>query len=116
MRRQMMLAPADCARRASVTRAAAAVAATPSTTRPGSERTSLRVGDNVRAARARTSRGTWSRYAGREGWVAAVNRQRFSTGATYVEIGVTWTRPTDARNPATDTWFRADELERVDAV
>ena len=83
------------------------------TTGPGSETTTLAVGDHVRAERTGASTGTWSRYAGREGWVAAVNRQQFPDGRTYVEIGVSWIRPTDARNPAVDSWFRADELRRV---
>lgn len=97
---------------AAITRAAA-IANTPVTTRPGSETTRLRVGTKVRVDRARASSGTWARYAGREGWVAAVNREVFPSGVTYVEIGVSWTRP-GKRKPGTDVWFRADELVRVD--
>ena len=82
------------------------------TARPGSETTDLVVGDNVRATRTTVSRGTWRLYDGREGWVAAVNRQTFPDGTTYVEIGVSWTQPTEQRNPAADVWFRADELAR----
>ena len=92
---------------------AAAIAATPSMTRPGSERTGLRVGDKVSAVRSVPSRGTWVGHNGRKGWVAAVNRQRFPSGVTYVEVGVTWQAPSKG-HPATDVWFRADELEPVD--
>lgn len=72
--------------------------------------TRFTVGDPVRCNRERPSSGTWSRYDGREGWVSAVNRQTFANGAVYVEIGVTWTRPTARRNPAADAWFLPDEL------
>jgi hypothetical protein len=89
-------------------------AATRPTTRPGSETTGLAVGDPVRVARSGGSTGTWSRYDGRNGWVAALTTQTFPSGVTYVEIGVSWVQPTDRRNPATDAWFRADELEAVE--
>ena len=81
------------------------------TTQPGSETTNFTVGDAVQVRRETVSTGTWSRYDGRNGWVAAVNRQQFPSGVNYVEIGVSWTQPTDARNPATNVWFRADELK-----
>jgi hypothetical protein len=80
------------------------------TTRPGSEKTTFTVGDKVRVNRERASAGSWGRYDGREGFIAAINHQKFPNGNTYVELGVSWTRPTDKRNPATDAWFRNDEL------
>jgi hypothetical protein len=101
---------AERPRRAKASRAAA-IAATRPTTAPGSETTALRVGDAVRVARKMASAGTWARYDGRDGWVAAVTAQTFPDGRTYTEVGVTWTQPTQARNPAADAWFRADELE-----
>jgi hypothetical protein len=79
-------------------------------TRPGSETTGLKVGDAVRVNRETASSGTWSLYDGRDGWIAAVNHQKFPDGRTYVELGVSWVQPTARRNPATDAWFRADEL------
>ena len=83
------------------------------TTRPGSESTDLTVGDAVRVNRELASTGTWERYDGREGWVAAVNTQTLRNGSrTYVEIGVSWTQPTRRRHPAADAWFRTDELVR----
>ena len=108
----MKVDPVERRRRAAATRAAA-IASTPSTTRPGSETTDLRVGERVQAARTRASAGTWRRYDGRKGWVAAIYRQIFPTGSIYVEVGVSWVRPTDSRNPSVDAWFRADELVRA---
>jgi hypothetical protein len=86
------------------------IASTPSTTRPGSEATNLAVGDAVRCRQEGRS-ANWSRYAGREGWVAAVNAQAFPDGTKYVEIGVTWTSPTPKHTPSAAAWFRTDELE-----
>jgi hypothetical protein len=85
-------------------------AGTRRTTRPGSEATTLTAGAAVRVNRAETSSGTWPAYDGRDGWVATVHRQEFPNGNTYVELGVTWTRPTPRRHPAADAWFRADEI------
>jgi hypothetical protein len=56
------------------------------------------------------TRGAWSRYDGREGYVTGVNTQTFPDGRTYVEIGVTF----EARfrfEARADAWFRNDELE-----
>ena len=75
--------------------------------RPGSQGSSLRVGDTVRCERAEPAKGTWSRYAGREGTVIALNRERFPNGTTYVEVGVSFSRSHAA------TWFRADEVVLV---
>lgn len=100
--------PQDRAKVAAARRAM--IDSTPATTRPGSEHTRLSVGDRVRANREGARTGTWARYDGREGWVAAINHQTFPNGATYVEVGVSWTRPTNRRNPAVDVWFRTDEL------
>lgn len=102
---------AERARRSAAARAAA-IASTRPTTPPGSESTSLRVGDTVRATRATGSTGTWSTYDGRIGWVAVVVRQTFPDGRRYVEVGVTWTAPSKA-HPAADAYFRVDELEVV---
>ena len=89
---------------------AAAIAATPRTTRPGSETTRLRVGDKVRAARTTPRCGTWAGHDGRQGWVTAVHRQTFPDDTTYVELGVAWHRGEGA---GSQVWFRADELEAV---
>lgn len=87
------------------------------TTRPGSETTRLQVGDAVRVTRTTASTGSWKRYSGREGWVAAINRQRFPDGPTgakrtYVELGVSWSVVTADNKRSADVWFRADELAR----
>jgi hypothetical protein len=64
-------------------------------------------GCSVRCERAEPARGTWSRYASREGIVVTVNRQRFANGAPdYVELGVSFT--SDAGH--VDAWFLPDEL------
>jgi hypothetical protein len=99
-------------RRAAVaaTNRAALIADTPPTTRPGSEKTRLKVGDHVRVARTTGRSGTWAAYEGRKGWVASLNRQKFPNGATYVEIGVAWNHH---KNAGSDAWFRADELEAL---
>ena len=107
------VSPAERARRARAARAAA-IAATRPTTRPGSGATDLVVGDRVRVARETGGSGTWSRYDGRTGYVATVNRQRFPDGRQYVELGVTWHRWMDWTKANAETWFRADELERVE--
>lgn len=81
----------------------------------GSESTDLEIGDRVRCERAAPSRGSWRLYNGREGWVSAIKRQRFRNGGTYVEIGVDFVNaPSSNRNPSAGSWFRADELIRVD--
>lgn len=89
------------------------IAATRPTTRPGAESTALKPGDRVRAARTTPRSGTWARYEGREGYVATVNAQKFPSGATYVEVGVTWTRVADWARAHAEVWFRADELVKV---
>jgi len=106
------LSAAERARRSAVARATA-IAATRPTTRAGSERTPVRLGDEVRVARTERPSGTWSRYAGRTGWVVALNTQRFPNGRSYVEIGVSWARSAQPENDRTDCWFRGDEVEPV---
>jgi hypothetical protein len=108
----MSTSHAERGRRSKAARAET-IAGTRPITRPGSERTSLRVGDEVRVTRAAPPSGTWSRYQGREGWVVVLNRQRFPDGRGYVEIGVAWSRRGDIDNARADSWFRADELELV---
>jgi hypothetical protein len=103
---------AERSRRAAAARAAR-IAATRSTTRPGSETTTLTVGDRVRVRRREGRSGTWARYDGRDGVVVAVNRQTFPNGFEYVEVGVSWAPGADLARTATDAWFRADELEAL---
>ena len=102
----------EARRRARETRTAA-IAGTRPTTRPGSERTSLTVGTRVRVARTTRRRGTWGRYDGREGVVVALNRQRFPSGTTYVEVGVSWNPQRDLVRAAADVWLRVDEVVEV---
>jgi hypothetical protein len=102
--------PTPATRAKAVASRAAAIASTPATTRPGSETTTLTVGDKVRASRTRGGTRTWAGHNGREGWVVVVNPQQFPSGTTYVEIGVTWTRPRNWKKAAAEVWFRADEL------
>jgi hypothetical protein len=90
---------------------AAAIANTRPTTRPGSERTALRPGDRVRVARTAPCSGTWSAYAGRDGYVATINTHRFPRGVRYVEVGVTWSRYANWAKANAEVWFRTDELE-----
>jgi hypothetical protein len=85
--------------------------ATPTTTRPGSETTTLTVGDPVRCHREGAHSQSWSRYEGREGWVTSINHQTFPDGSTYVEVGVSFLPSAATGKRGTDTWFRADELE-----
>jgi hypothetical protein len=68
------------------------------------------VGDPVRCNRERPPSGTWRRYDGREGWVAAVNTQTFTNGDVYVEIGVAWSRRRPGAGGRADAWFLPDEL------
>ena len=97
---------------------AALIASTPATTRPGSETTTLVVGDRVRVERAEPAKGTWARYVGREGTVVSINRQTFPHGrGTYVELGVSFTlspaaSSTRVTKADAEVWFRADELRR----
>jgi hypothetical protein len=42
--------------------------------------------------------------------VAAVNRQTFPTGVTYIEIGVSFLPSAAGTKRMADAWFRADEL------
>jgi hypothetical protein len=86
------------------------IAATRPTTRPGSETTTLTVGDAIRVNRELGRSGTWGLYDGREGWVSTVNRQTFPNGTTYVEVGVCWFKPTNWSKVSAEAWFRADEL------
>jgi hypothetical protein len=92
---------------------AANIASTRPTTRPGSEYTDLKVGDEVFVyipdARTAVSRA----YHGRKGWVAVINAQTFDSGVTYVEIGVSWSLVADLARMSADTWFRADEVRAV---
>lgn len=84
-------------------------------TRPGSEKTNLRVEDRVRCERTEAARGSWSRYEGREGTVSAINRQKFPNGSTYVEIGVSFgysARPGQGGGVGV-VWFRDDELVKL---
>jgi hypothetical protein len=104
------LSAAERGRLAAAARAAT-IAATRPTTRPGSEATTLAVGDAVRVTRKTGRTGTWSRYAGRTGFVAVLNLQKFPNGTPYVEIGVAWTRQADMTKASADAWFRADEVE-----
>jgi hypothetical protein len=86
------------------------------TTRPGSETTTLQRGDLVRVQRdekVAPSRGSWSRYRGRDATVVALNRQVFPSGVTYVEVGVHFgdlPETDDLLRRAAQSWFRADEL------
>lgn len=104
------VSPVERAARARASRAAAIAG-------PGSEHSDLRVGERVRVNRALPASGTWSRYDGREGWVAAVNRQRFPDGRVHVEIGVSFgrrPRPGSAGGGVDKViWFRTDEVVRV---
>ena len=103
----------DDDRRAAKAARAANRAATRPMTRPGSETTDLAIGAEVVVRREAARSGTWGRYDGRNAWVAVVNRQRFPSGTTYVEIGVCWARPADMAKASADAWFRADELVGV---
>lgn len=80
------------------------------TTRPGSEDTTLVVGDAVRCEREEPAKGTWLMYANRIGRVQTINRQQSETNPewTYVEIGVKFTLGGRV------SWFRDDELVKVD--
>ena len=102
--------PSDDDRRAAKASRAANIAGTRATTRPGSESTYLHVGDKVRVHRQAPRLGTWGRYDGREGWVASINTQRFPSGVTYTEVGVTWTDAADVEKVSADVWFRTDEV------
>jgi len=64
------------------------------------------VGDRVRCERATPGRGSWSRFAGREGAVVSVNVARSVNGSPdVVEVGVDL--DSDGR---ADASFRTDEL------
>ncbi len=86
--------------------------------RPGSEESTLIIGDRVKAQRAEPARGTWKRYRARVGTVVSLNRPSFGDHGQrgdYVEIGVAF-GAVDVDNlkaVAADVWFRADELVRV---
>jgi hypothetical protein len=80
------------------------------TTRPGSEKTDFTVGDKVRVNREEPAKGSWGRYDGREGWVCAVNHQKFPDGNTYVELGVSFLPSAADTKRSADAWFRNDEL------
>lgn len=71
----------------------------------------MRIGDPVLVAREAPGEGTWERYAGRRGWVASINRQRFPDGSSYVEYGVTFTHRRNMVKAAAEAWFRPTELE-----
>jgi hypothetical protein len=89
----------------------AKVASTRPTTRPGSERTDLVVGDDVRVTLrdgCADSRG----YNGRWGRVASISTQAFPSGSTYVELGVTFGKRDNIVKAQADAWFRNDELTR----
>ena len=101
--------PSDEARRKAKAARAANIASTKPTTRPGSETTTLVVGDTVTVslrAGAADSRG----YNGRTGRVASINTQTFLNGTTYVEIGVTFRKQNDMAKASAEAWFRVDEV------
>lgn len=60
------------------------------------------VGDIVRCEREAPAKGTWHRYAGREGRV--VNPDNDS------EVGITWQTEPSARVDSIDAWFLVSEL------
>jgi len=73
---------------------------------PVASATRFRPGDLVRCERQAPPRGSWSRFAGREGVVVSVNVARSVNGSPdVVEYGVDL--DSDGR---TDAWFRPDEL------
>ena len=87
------------------------------TTRPGSETTTLKVGDKVRCQREEPAKGTWKNYDGREGTVVSINNQTFPDGTTYVEIGLWFGKVSetrDLRRTKAQSWFRNDELIPID--
>lgn len=93
--------------RAAATRAANA-RNTPNLVRPGSETTDLTVGTPVRISRS----GVLRQYAGRSGWVAVVNTERYENGCpAYTEIGVTFAIARDWARASAAAWFRVDEVE-----
>lgn len=102
----------DARRRAGAARAARAASTRP-TTAAGSEACPWRVGQPVRVARIAEPLGSWRRYAGRSGWVASINEQRFPNGTTYTEVGVSWDRPSDMARASADAWFRVDEVREA---
>lgn len=71
------------------------------------------VGDHVRCERSTASRGTWWRYASREGVVVSVNVSRSVNPAwpDVTEIGVKFTAGV---NGQADAWFLPTELVVVD--
>ena len=73
---------------------------------PGMSQT-FEAGDRVRCERAEPARGSWARFAGREGVVVSVNVSRSVNPklADVVEFGVDL--DSDGR---ADAWFRPDEL------
>lgn len=82
------------------------------TTKPGSETTNLTPGTPIRIHRT----GVSSAYAGRSGWVAVVNTQRFDNGLPpYTGVGVTFVIAKDWERAAADAWFRTDELREATA-
>jgi hypothetical protein len=66
----------------------------------------IHVGDRVVCNREAPAHGTWSRFAGRKGWVAVV---KTSEG----EIGVSWSRREDMTKAEADAWFLPTELLQV---
>ncbi len=93
-------------------RTAARTAARTPTGARNARNVTLHIGDRVQCARAQPAKGTWKRYQGREGWVAALNRQTFPDGARYLEIGVNFTTRPTTRRPNADSWFLPTELTR----
>jgi len=69
----------------------------------------VRVGDRVRCNRAQPPRGTWPRFAGRVGRVAAIHREVLDRGRVRLELGVSWSL-NDARHGEVDAWFLPSEL------
>lgn len=65
----------------------------------------FKIGDRVRAEREAPARGSWSRYAGKTGWVQEVRRP--GKDKTYIEIGVKFTK---SRNKS-QAWFLPEELK-----
>jgi hypothetical protein len=80
---------------------------TRNTIKPGSESTTLRVGDPIRIVRS----GVSSQYKGRTGWVAVINTERYENGvADYTVLGVTFAIAKDWKRASADAWFRVDEV------
>jgi hypothetical protein len=69
----------------------------------------IRVGDRVRCDRAQPARGTWPRFAGRVGRVAAIHREVLDGRRVHVELGISWSL-SDARHGEVDCWCLPSEL------